>query len=79
MSVVSYAEVQQAIARCVSAHPSTGKDLVLHRDASLLCDILGEMIYRRLDEIQASVIQGEHLVAFQRWRVQPAPDGLAKS
>jgi hypothetical protein len=64
---ITYQALQHAIERCITAHPASGRDLVLHPDASVLCDILGEMIYRRLDEIPEHVVQGEHRDAFERW------------
>lgn len=64
---ISYMDVQRALERCMAAEPVTGKEYGLSRDASLLGDILGEMIYRRLDVIPLRFIEGGHLDAVNRW------------
>lgn len=64
---ISYTSIQQALERCMAAEPVNGKECGLSRDASLLGDILGEMIWRKLDEIPMSVVEGKHLEAVGRW------------
>lgn len=68
-SVFTYSEIQQALEKCMAANPPTGVECGLSLDASLLGDILGEMIYRRLDEVPAAVITGKHLETLNRWMV----------
>lgn len=65
--VVSFSDIQHALERCMAAEPVTGKEYGLSRDASLLADILGEMIWRKLNEIPMRVVGGEHLEAVSRW------------
>lgn len=60
-------DIQQALERCMATEPVTGKEYGLSRDASLLGDILGEMIWRKLDKIPMRVIEGKHLEAVSRW------------
>jgi hypothetical protein len=66
--VISLKTIQQAIERCCTVNPPNGIELTLHPDANLLGDILGEMIYRKLDSIPAHIVQGEHLAALDRWK-----------
>lgn len=77
--VISYSTIQQALERCMQVEPVEGKECGLSRDASLLGDILGEMIWRKLNEIPMSVIEGKHLEAVERWvdagKAECATDG----
>jgi len=66
-TAISYMDIQQALERCMAAEPVTGQEYGLSRDASLLGDILGEMIWRKLDEIPVTVMEGRHLEALNRW------------
>lgn len=67
--VISFSGIQQALERCMKVEPAEGKECGLSSDASLLADILGEMIWRRLNEIPMRVIGGKHLEAVGRWVV----------
>lgn len=66
-ATIGYMDIQQALERCMAAEPAIGKEYGLSRDASLLGDILGEMIWRRIDAVPLKVIEGEHLDALVRW------------
>lgn len=68
-STFTYPEIQQALERCMAAEPPHGVECRLSRDASLLGDILGEMIYRKLDSVLASAITGKHFETLERWIV----------
>lgn len=66
MTTISINDIQKAIQECLASEPP--KDGVfLSRDGSLLADILGGMIARGMRSIEDSVVQGEHLEAFNRW------------
>lgn len=66
--MISIEMIYSAIQNCLTAEPPVD-DVFLSRDGSLLAEILGGMIARDLKVIDASVLQGEHLDAFNRWRV----------
>ncbi len=68
-NMITSAEIHGAIKNCLTADPPR-EGVFLSRDASLLADILGGMIARRMKAIDRSVLQGEHLEAFNRWRDQ---------
>lgn len=65
---VTYSDIQQALERCMSAEPADGIEYRLSKDASLLGDILGDMIYRRLVEIGTGELAEKHLDALRRWK-----------
>lgn len=65
--IVSYHAIQTALERCMVAQPPEGIEFGLSRDASLLGDIVGEMIWRKLDEIPMNIVTGKHLEALNRW------------
>ncbi|MGC8855134.1 MAG: hypothetical protein ACP5OY_09545 [Halothiobacillaceae bacterium] len=60
-------EIIKALNRCMKQHPPEGIEKRLHPDANLLAEIVGEMCWRKLDDIPARVIQGEHLEALLKW------------
>lgn len=63
----NYTDIQAALERCMNAEPAEGKEYGLSRDASLLGDIIGEMIWRKLDAIPVRSVTGKHLDALNRW------------
>lgn len=66
--MVTFQDLQLAIKRsCGAVEPATGGGGKLPTDTNLLAEILGEMIYRKLDAIPVHVLQGEHREAFERW------------
>ncbi|MEO1767942.1 DUF3717 domain-containing protein [Thiobacter aerophilum] len=65
-------EIIEALNRCMQRHPPEGIEKRLHPDANLLAEIVGEMYWRKLDDIPVRAIQGEHLEALLKWRT---PDG----
>lgn len=71
----SYHVVQAALERCMAANPPEGAEFGLSRDASLLGDIIGEMIWRKLNEIPASVVTGKHQDALNRWLITEKETG----
>ena len=66
---IRYLDVQRALERCRAAEPVSGKEYGLSRDASLFGDILGEMIWRKINEVPAHAVVGEHHEALVRWGV----------
>lgn len=70
---ISYMEIQGALERCMAVNPPSGPECGLSMDASLLGDIIGEMIYRNLDNISVSVVTGRHREALNQWLVTDRP------
>lgn len=68
-NMITSAEIHGAIQNCLTAEPPRD-GAFLSRDGSLLADILGGMIARGMKVIDGSILQGEHLEAFNRWRAQ---------
>lgn len=66
-NMVAYMVIQRALERCMASDPPAGIEHRLGPDASLLGDILGEMIYRKIDVIPLSAVSGKHLDALNRW------------
>lgn len=66
---ITYLQIQQGLERCMAAEQPQGHERGLSRDASLLGDILGEMIWRRIDEAPLHAITGSHFEALVRWGV----------
>lgn len=66
---IPYMTIQAALERCMAADPPSGPECGLSQDASLLGDILGEMIWRKLVNVPASAITGKHLDALNRWLI----------
>jgi len=64
---VTVEQVGEAIRKCVAAHPEYTSKKLLHPDAALLCDALGEMNYRKLTMVKRSALQDKHLDALMRW------------
>lgn len=71
--MVALSDIQLAIERCMSASPPVGLECRLSKDANLLAEIFGEMIYRKLNEIHIRVLSGEHLEVYRRWHVTTGP------
>lgn len=66
---LSYWDVQHALERCMAVTPTDGVEHRLSKDASLLADILGAMIYRKVEFMPTSEIAEKRIEAFVRWRV----------
>lgn len=69
MSMITSVEIYDAIRSCLTVEPPKDETF-LSRDGSLLADILGGMIARGMKAFDEGVLQGEHLEAFNRWRVK---------
>lgn len=67
--IISYHAIQASLERCMAAQPPEGIECSLSRDASLLGDIVGEMIWRKLTDIPMNAVTGKHLAALNRWIV----------
>jgi hypothetical protein len=65
--MITFAQIQSAIARCCDAHPPNGIELKLHPDASCLCDIMGAMIHARLQSVDPASIGDRQREALTRW------------
>jgi len=65
--MVSFSDIQRALERCMLAAPPSGIERKLSHDASILADILGEMIYRRLDAIPLKMLSERHRETYRRW------------
>lgn len=63
---VTFHDLQLAIRRSSESNPAAAGG-ELPADTNRLAEILGQMIYRKLDAIPIHVLQGEHLEAFERW------------
>jgi hypothetical protein len=59
--------VQAALSRCMADSPPKGVEHGLSRDASLLGEIIGEMIWRNAESISAIELSDSHREALTRW------------
>lgn len=67
--MLEYADVQRALERCMAANPTDGAEHRLSKDASLIADILGEMIYLKVERLPSVGITEKRMQAFLRWQV----------
>lgn len=67
MDVLSISDIQGAIERCIAAEPPHGPERRLSKDASLLAEILGEMIYQKAENIPIEAFTGAHLEVYRKW------------
>lgn len=68
---INYWDIQHALERCMASNPTDGIEHRLSKDASLLADILGEMIYRKVESLPVNGIAEKRIEAFMRWKVCP--------
>jgi hypothetical protein len=66
-SSISLTQVEQAIARCLNAHPII--DYTLPRESNPLTELLALMIYHRLDVVDAAQLEEKTLRALTQWSV----------
>ena len=64
---ISLTQVEQAIARCLNAHPII--DYTLPRESNPLTELLALMIYHRLDVVDAAQLEEKTLRALTQWSV----------
>ena len=66
-SVLTFEALQQALARCMTAHPPEGKELRLHADANSLAGLWGLTSYERTASVPVADVKPSVLEAFARW------------
>jgi hypothetical protein len=64
---ISLTQVEQAIARCLNAHPII--EYTLPRESNPLTELLALMIYHRLDVVDAAQLEEKTLRALTQWSV----------
>ena len=64
---VTMAQVEQAIARCLNAHPII--DYTLPRESNPLTELLALMIFHRVDVVEAAQLDEKTLVSISQWSV----------
>lgn len=69
--MLSFSTIQHAIERCITADPPHGLERRLSKDASMLAEILGEMIYRKVETISIETFTAAHQEAYRRWAPWP--------
>ena len=65
--IVTMAQVEQAIARCLNAHPII--DYTLPRESNPLTELLALMIFHRIDVVEAAQLDEKTLVSISQWSV----------
>lgn len=69
-------DLQAALARCMTAHPPKGQELKLHRDASLMADVFGVLIYEKAHLCDLAGLEDRHREAIQRWLAPAGSEGV---
>lgn len=64
---VTTAQIEAAIARCGKAHPNESQKL--HPETSALCEVYGEMIWRKAPHITLSDLPENIQAVVRRWVV----------
>ena len=64
---ISLTQVEQAIARCLNAHPII--DYTLPRESNPLTELLALMIFHRVDMVETSQLDEKTLVSLSQWSV----------
>lgn len=67
VDVLSISDIQGAIERCIAAEPPHGLERSLSKDASLLAEILGEMIYQKAEYIPIEAFTAAHQEVYRKW------------
>jgi len=65
--LISLTQVEQAIARCLNAHPII--EYTLPRESNALTELLALMLYHRLDVVDAAHLEENTLRALAQWSV----------
>jgi hypothetical protein len=73
---ITLVELQKALIRCLTAHPTDTAEFALHPDASTLCGPFAEMRHFRLEAIPIDEVKPAVREAFNRWRDQVSSDAL---
>jgi hypothetical protein len=61
--------VQQAIARCLHAYPAV--DAMLPKESHVLVELMGRMIYARVDAVDSASLAAATLDELSRWSPPP--------
>lgn len=64
---ISLADVQSALQKCLAAHPPEGLERVLCRDASLIADVFGDMLYFKETNRPMASIRSDRMSAIEHW------------
>ncbi len=64
---LTFVELDQALSRCMAAHPPEGTDLKMHPDANRMADLWAAMTIERSTSVPLADVDPRVLEAFQRW------------
>ena len=68
--VLTFEALQQALARCMTAHPPAGKELRRHADANSRAGLWGLTSYERTTSVPVADVKPSVLEAFERWSTE---------
>lgn len=68
-SVLTVDDLQQALARCMKAHPPEGLERALHHDADLIAGPWALMMYERIPSVVIEELTPGVLDAYRRWSI----------
>jgi hypothetical protein len=67
--VLTFAELDAALERCMRAHPAIGDERRMHPDANAMADLWAPMVLRRQVEVLVAGVDERVLSAFRQWQV----------
>jgi hypothetical protein len=65
--VLTFAELDLALTRCMQTHPPCGLEFEMHRDANIIAGLWGLMSYQRTEAVPVAEVKPDVLDAYRRW------------
>ena len=66
--LLTFAELNSALDRCMRAHPTIGDERRMHPDANVMADLWAPMVLGRKSEVPVAVVDERVMAAFRRWQ-----------
>jgi hypothetical protein len=67
--LLTFAELDAALERCMLAHPAIGDERRMHPDANAMANLWAPMVLRRQADVLVAGVDQRVLIAFRRWQV----------
>ena len=69
MVLLSFADLNAALTRCMTTHPPVGLELAMHPDAICMAELWAPMVLQRLECVPVATVGEKVLAAFRRWQL----------
>lgn len=67
--LLSFADLNAALTRCMTTHPPVGLELAMHPDAICMAELWAPMVLQRMESVPVATVGEKVLAAFQRWQM----------